>query len=126
MQVTTFIPAILLVANLTACLPQEKSATAPVTAKKPPENFMISTLPALPGWDIKESKGMYCQMFRHIGEDNYGAQFRQAMAAIEEEGKKSGAQALINFKVTAATYEVQGAKWSAATVNLCGDFVVLA
>jgi hypothetical protein len=86
-----------------------------------PGEFLISTLSAPPGRDVKKTFGFYCRWFTHTSGADYGAAFTAANVALKTEGEKLGANAFINLSV--ATVPPTDAKSTAGSlVMLCGDF----
>lgn len=116
---------LLLLPALGACSATSSDGGTSAASKQKLDGVMITTLPAPGGWKIKETKGMHCRFFQYAGEGDYVEKFNSATAAIQEEAKKQGAQALVNLRVTSASYEIQGSKWHASVLNLCGDLVTL-
>lgn len=116
---------VMLLATLTACnaVPAEVSQNKP--AKQSLEGVLITSLPLPAGWQLKESKGFYCRFFEYDGRNNYAEKFNEALAGLREYAQQQGAQAFVNLQVSSSNYEIQGSKWSAARVHLCGDPVVL-
>ena len=97
-----------------------------VTPKQVVDDFFVSTTASAPvGWQISENKGFYCRFFPYSGTDDYSDRFNGALAEIKEEGKKMGANALINFSVSGTSFEFQGSKWHSSVVHLCGDYVAI-
>lgn len=106
-------------------------ASAPSVASAPPTlapsgELFITTRQTFPGRSIIEEKGgFYCQFFQYSGTGDYGDRFRDALDGLRNEGKKLGANAFINASVSSESHEIQGSKWHASFVHICGDFVRL-
>jgi hypothetical protein len=100
-------------------------ASAPVSAKQKIEGVLLTSLSAVPGWTIAETKGVTCYGFGFDGNGKYWDKFAEAQDSAREDAKKAGANAWINIKVSASSFEAQGSKWHMSVVHLCGDLVVL-
>ncbi|MHB8281953.1 MAG: hypothetical protein ACYDDE_03995 [bacterium] len=88
------------------------------------KTFIISTLSFIPGRNISKTDGFYCGFFIYGGTPkNYTARFEGAIAGITVKGKKMGADAFINMKISQSTADLQGSKWNSSIINVCGDFV---
>jgi hypothetical protein len=89
-----------------------------------PGEFLITTLSAPPGREVRKTFGFYCRWFSPAGSADYGAAFTAANVALKTEGEKTGANAFINFKLAAVP--ATDAKGTAGSlVTLCGDFAVV-
>jgi hypothetical protein len=87
--------------------------------------FLVSTLDSAPGWSVVETKGFYCHVFQYSGTGDYVDKFNAAIAAIKEEGKKGGSNAFVNLQISSESHEIQGSRWHASIIHLCGDLVTL-
>ena len=107
---------------LTGCHISGKPQTAKQTPKK--QSFVVSTLSSIPGKTIIKTYGFYCRFFIYGGTPkNYIPRFEGAIAGISLKGKKMGANAFINMKISDATAALQGSEWNSSIINICGDFV---
>ncbi len=111
--------------NIISGTPHEQEGKLPEKPKVSANGFGIYTNNVIPGADIIENRGFYCYSFSEHGNGEYFSSIRNAVAAIENEGAKIGANAFINFRMASATTEMQGSKWNSAYVTICGDFVKL-
>ena len=120
----TFITLLVLVTsstilfNLAGCqknnLPKQKKS-----------DFFVTTTAGPVGWDVVEVKGVYCQFFQYTGNGDYVDKFQDALNLISAQGKKEGANGFVNFRIASESHEIQGSKWHASIVNMCGDFAVI-
>lgn len=110
---------------LTACLPSSPQPTVATAQKQKIEGVFITTLAAPAGWQVKESRGLNCRFFQYAGTGDYVDRFNSALQGLVEEGKKLGAQAFVNARISSESHEMQGSKWHTSMVQICGDFVVL-
>lgn len=105
------------------CQPLSESPASVPKQKLP--DFLVTTLSTVPGWSVAETKGFYCRIFQYAGTGDYADKFNAAIGAIEEEGKKGGSNAFVNLQISSESHEIQGSKWHASVVHMCGDFVTL-
>lgn len=120
-QLMRVVGGMCLAVSLVAC--NQNGSSLP---KQKIEEFHFSSLTTPPvGWAVQETQGYYCRFFEYAGTGEYVAKFQSVMNGIVEEGKKKGANGFLNAHVAAESHEIQGSKWHASVVHLCGDFVVL-
>jgi uncharacterized protein YbjQ (UPF0145 family) len=92
--------------------------------KSKKQSFIVSTLSSIPGKTITKTYGFYCRFFIYGGTPkNYTPRFEGAIAGISLKGKKMGANAFINMRISDATAALQGSEWNSSIINICGDFV---
>lgn len=123
MRKTTLLIAALAATVMTGCQAPSGSSTA-LPKQELPE-FLVTTLGTAPGWVVADTEGFYCHVFQYAGTGDYVDKFNGAISAIKEEGKKGGSNALVNLQISSESHEIQGSRWHASIVHLCGDFVTL-
>lgn len=107
---------------LTGC--QNNNSSKPQKLAGKSNTFIVSTLSFIPGKNILKTDGFYCRFFIYGGTPkNYTPRFEDAITGITEKGKKMGADAFINMKISQSTADLQGSKWNSSIINVCGDFV---
>jgi len=90
------------------------------------DDVFVTSLSSLPGRQVVEGKGgFYCQFFQYSGTGDYALRLKNALAELVAEGKKQGANAFINARLSAESHEIQGSKWHSSIVHICGDYVIL-
>lgn len=123
MRKTSLLVAAAAAISLVGC--QAPSATTADTPKQALPEFLVTTLEAAPGWTVAETKGFYCHVFQYMGTGDYVEKFNLAIGAIQDEGKTAGSNAFVNMQVSSESHEIQGSRWHASIVHICGDFVTL-
>lgn len=110
---------------LTGCGGAGISPKAPAIERQKLDGVLITTLAGVPGWTIAETKGVQCAGVGFDGNGKYWPGVDQAMESMRTDATKTGANAVVNFRLSSASFEVQGSKWHASITHLCGDSVVL-
>lgn len=88
-------------------------------------SFFTSSLGAPTGWRIKEVRGFECRFFEYAGSNDYLERFKGVLRGIAEDGRKSGANAFLNARVSAESHEAPATKTQMSIVHVCGDYVIL-
>lgn len=110
---------------LSGCGGGASTPKASVVDRQKIEGVLITSLAGVPGWTIAETKGLQCAGSGFDGNGKYWANIDQALDSLRVDAAKAGANAMVNFRMSSASYEAQGSKWQVAITHLCGDFVVL-
>ena len=74
---------------------------------------------------ISDVKGFGCRVFQYNGTGDYMEKFNGALEGLKSNGSELGANAFLNFSVSSESHEIQGSKWHASIVHLCGDYAVI-
>ena len=87
--------------------------------------FFTTSLGAPTGWRIKEVRGFECRFFEYAGSNDYLDRFKGVLRGIADDGKKSGANAFLNARVSAESHEAPATKAQMSIVHVCGDYVII-
>lgn len=110
---------VLAVLVLTACQPGAQPDKQKVSG------FFTSSLAAPAGWRIKEVRGFECRFFEYAGTGDYLDRLKGALRGIAEDGRKSGANAFVNARMSSVSHDVPASKTQASVVHVCGDYVIV-
>lgn len=99
-------------------------ATAAPPGVDAADEWFMSTLSALPDRKVEKYFGLQCQFFFFDTVENFSSGFNGALQMLQQEGRKQGANGLLNMQLFHAGSQVKGRNGPASHVVLCGDLVL--
>ena len=108
-----------------ACLSLAGCQTGSQPEKQKVPSFFTTSLGAPTGWRVKEVRGFECRFFEYAGTDDYLDRFKGVLRGIAEDGKKSGANAFLNARVSTESHQAPATKAQVSIVHVCGDYVII-
>jgi hypothetical protein len=87
------------------------------------DDWFMSTLSVVPDRKIEKYFGLQCQFFFFDSVDNFSSGFNGALQQLQQEGRRQGANGLLNMQLFHVGSQVKGRDGPASHVVLCGDLV---
>lgn len=127
----------LVVATVAACGGGTSTTSAPAVPAAPaavastaikaasPDQVMLFTVAAPAGHTIVKDFGLYCSFGNYAGHGPYVEQVADALERVKKQVVEVGGNAVVNYAMTAGSYEQQGSKWQTIAFSVCGDMVMM-
>lgn len=87
------------------CSMRADPPAVPTQPKQKLSGVLVTSLSAVPGWTIAETKGMVCFGFGFDGHGKYWGDFDEALESARSAAQKAAANAWINVKASSASWK---------------------